>query len=805
MKLFDAFKAPGYHTTIATSFAVDFPAYEQIALARLREAGCMNNIVVADARMLTLALDDPHRPPKSAGRDYSLVGAETRGLFHPKLTLQLGPDRARLIVASANLTGSGLAGNLEVAGEVRADPDDLEHISVIRQALAFIESFIPPTEPGARKQIDWCRSHCGWLQTAGPQGTGLAQLLTSRGPVGIGQRFIDAIGNAKVARLVIVSPYWDEDLAAVNWLQKALRPRETALVIQSDRGLFPRRKRLNADVYEAAPVIYPADRFAHAKVIVVQTRDADHVLFGSTNATSAALGTATGLGSNVEAALYRKMDADAAMGLLELEKALAGPALEDRAIAPYARGEDIPLQQAAQRQPGRFHLSGNLLMWTPAPAFDRSDAVLELLDESQLLVATPPAVGTPQARVFQVDLAAAPWFARIRVGQRVSAVGVVHVENLILQNLRMPKTKKIQDGLDKLDEGGDGFEGLFIYEALEIVIAEERKFVAGGSRGRRKKQVAPTKVPATLSYEDFVRVRQEGKAPDLVPANSLDASHSNEVRGMINAVIGIAVHEHEAGDETESLMPLGMGDEVANAEEAIEGGIEVPPEPEQTETASRERAARQASRAQDTEEAIASAVKRFNDRIGEVADQRELTSRDLLRVRVLLTVILAAGSMRVFRRLPTPGDEVQPPLLARGDRGWPRLAGQVLLRLFGNHGPDDIPLIQLVRFDAAESGDGPSVDVLECLATCFWVVGALILARDERGAGTEVAMRAQQRAEEIYGITQLDPAVLMGEEVLKVMRALGNRYGKRLGVDPDAVAQFHELMSAAAPMLQAAA
>ena len=73
MKLYNAFAEPGFHTTISTTFAIDFVAYEQLTLARLREAGCMNNIVVADARMLTYALEDAERPPLQAGRRYIVI------------------------------------------------------------------------------------------------------------------------------------------------------------------------------------------------------------------------------------------------------------------------------------------------------------------------------------------------------------------------------------------------------------------------------------------------------------------------------------------------------------------------------------------------------------------------------------------------------------------------------------------------------------------------------------------------------------------------------------------------------------
>jgi hypothetical protein len=42
MKLFNHFAADGFHTSIVSTFSVDFDAYEAIALPRLRDAGCNN-------------------------------------------------------------------------------------------------------------------------------------------------------------------------------------------------------------------------------------------------------------------------------------------------------------------------------------------------------------------------------------------------------------------------------------------------------------------------------------------------------------------------------------------------------------------------------------------------------------------------------------------------------------------------------------------------------------------------------------------------------------------------------------------
>jgi hypothetical protein len=808
MKLFNAFGEPGMHTTVATSFGVDFMAYEQLVLARLREAGCMNNIVLADARMLTYALDDAQRPPLLAGRSYSLVGAEAPGLFHPKLTLQLGTDCARLLVASANLTASGLAGNLEVVGEVRMEPGDDEHAPLMRDALDFIDRFIPPAEQGARKQLEWARSRSPWLQQAGAAGSAAAaRLLVSGSPTGIGPRFIDLVGGEATARLIAISPYWDEGMAALRFLQGALRPRHTALVIQPDRGLFPASARVKADIYEVGPLVMPRDRFAHAKVLIVQTRKADHVLFGSPNCTVAALGSASQPGDNVEAALYRRMDSGAAIEALGLAQVLDGRALAADDFLPYTRAAEIPLEQVGARQPGRFQLRGRQLTWTPAPAFDVPGASVELLDSDQELVLTvPPAEGratappAPAARVFQLAIDEAPSFARVRDGGRVSAISVVHVEEMILANLRPPKSRRIQEGLDILEGSED--EGLIVYEALELIVNEELRLSTGPARaGAARRGQRPGAEGRVLTYEEFIRARAPGLVPDMARGNTLASSHANEVRSFLNALIGVEDGQlaDASHDQTVLAMPLGLGDETADGEQALEegGDLDAATQPTVADAAATPPAVRE----RDTEEAIVEAVRRFNERLAAAAEQRGLNTRDLLRVRVLLTVLLASGSTQLYRRAPSQPGERRPVLLAKGDRGWPRLVGQVLYRLFGAQG-NGRPLIQQVVLQQLDDGADVPIDVLECLATCFWAVGALAFARDEKGAPCELASRAHQRAEEMYGMAILETADLVGDHVEKVMHALGARYGVRLGLDAEQLMTSHAGLAASVPVLK---
>src|SRR5258708_35882968 len=104
MKLYDRFADKGFHSSIATTFGLDFEAYETIVLSRLRGAGCRNNMVLTDGRMLTYALSGAMPLPQRAGQLYSVTGIADSGVFHPKLFLQFGRKSGRLVIELPKLT-----------------------------------------------------------------------------------------------------------------------------------------------------------------------------------------------------------------------------------------------------------------------------------------------------------------------------------------------------------------------------------------------------------------------------------------------------------------------------------------------------------------------------------------------------------------------------------------------------------------------------------------------------------------------------------------------------------------------------
>ena len=105
--------------------------------------------------------------------------------------------------------------------------------------------------------------------------------------------------------------------------QKTLSPAKTDLLIDSGAGLFPvtALKKLKG-VRLFGREEFRKGRFLHAKAVIVQTRKADHVLYGSANCTVAALGTKGFAGENEEVCVYRRFPAGTVLDSLELAELL---------------------------------------------------------------------------------------------------------------------------------------------------------------------------------------------------------------------------------------------------------------------------------------------------------------------------------------------------------------------------------------------------------------------------------------------------------------------------------------------------
>ncbi len=287
----------GFHTAVVTTFAVDFCGFEEIILPQLATAGATNILLICDERMGALALNDGSILPRQLGRNYALFCPyQAAGVFHPKIVVQLGRDGGRAFVGSANATAAGFSGNLEIVTEVSCTAEPGPERDFVRSAWAYVEEIARAARGAAADALDWARARTPWLAEPFEPAVrsladgGLLGLMTRPGPVEIADRFVSLIGSERIDRLIVMSPYWDDGLAALGDLAERLGSPPILVLVDPGAHGLPHPMPIIPNLTLVDCSSWRQGRFKHAKLILAQTKEHDHVLSGSTNCTQPALG-----------------------------------------------------------------------------------------------------------------------------------------------------------------------------------------------------------------------------------------------------------------------------------------------------------------------------------------------------------------------------------------------------------------------------------------------------------------------------------------------------------------------------------
>jgi hypothetical protein len=96
------FRERGYHSAFLTTFAFDPVGFDNVTLTDLKNSGCRNIAVLADADMVNQSISDMGSP-RFAGQSYHLAKRRLKAAFHPKIVLQLGNRRGRIMIGSSTI------------------------------------------------------------------------------------------------------------------------------------------------------------------------------------------------------------------------------------------------------------------------------------------------------------------------------------------------------------------------------------------------------------------------------------------------------------------------------------------------------------------------------------------------------------------------------------------------------------------------------------------------------------------------------------------------------------------------------
>lgn len=598
MKLYEHFakslSGKAFHSTVVTTFGIEFTAFEQVLMPQFLGAGAGNIVLLADPGMVALTLAEGAAPPKTAGVDYIVHSPRSQGgVFHPKIIFQVGRDGARVVVGSANATSSGLAGNREVVSCVECSAAPSPERAFAVAVWHYLADLVEQTPGPVHDALLWLEKYTPWLAQAEDDRNVRTWTLADGSHLGfmanavaeersIVDRFVAEIGESPVERLLVMSPYWDEGLVPLRLLIGALNPSETVVLIQSNEERFPTQAALSLDlvvkelsVSEAvgAQVEGSARRFSHAKLIIATAGDYDYVLSGSANCTLAALGTRQRRGGNAEACIYRRLPAGGIVSDLKLDTSLTAPPLNLDDLPPLYFEPDLPLAAAAASWPGAFELDYEHLVWRPADAIDPSLVNVVLLDD--------PA-GTPLANITPGDWLGGEGYLSIRLREGMGkarfarVVGPAGASGLAIvahrEELRARRKERHTRGTEKIVEAMREVGGLDM-KLLELMTLLEKADVAADGAVARPMRMARSEkggpdalAPVQLGYDAFLRIRRsetEGGKGSGGDRNSLAGSSLDFVRSFLNNLsrgglgvnLDVILEEELEENITEGTMP----------------------------------------------------------------------------------------------------------------------------------------------------------------------------------------------------------------------------------------------------------
>ncbi|PZU66722.1 hypothetical protein [Sphingobium sp.] len=762
-----------FHSAIATSFALEFAAVEEILLPQLMASGATNLLLLTDPRMTALALSDGATLPAALGRDYALYSPPAAaGIFHPKIILQIGRESARAFVSSANLTASGLAGNAEVAVEIECTNEESAERDIIRAIWRYLDTLVPAASSPARDALRWAHERAAWIE--GPvtdaaheleDGSGIA-FLHGPGDMGIADRFVSLVDGVKVEALMVISPYWDHDLAALADLSRRLSPTRIILPIDRNHHEFP----VDAPFARKARIVdlhWPSRRFTHAKIIIASTAHHDHILFGSANCTSAALGSGGMPGANAEACIYRRLPPGAAREALGLERWIDAEPIKLSDLSPPIATIPIPLDAIQARQPGTFELHQGQLIWTPARAGIGAGDI-QLLDRSARMIGTIPVPsfiqidGRRRAPV-EPALHKSLSFARLTTGDIVSTLAHITHREVLRARRREVATGSVARALAPFTDGAD-FD-LWMHQAFETLaradfesVTQPRGLSAARPQGRTN--AGEPAAPVPLSYEEFTQARSGLGRSASAGDNSLAGTYSDTIRDFLNLLSGRGpATAQSTEDDTAFDDPSDEQPDVDRDDDRGDAKAEL--------------------RDTDKPSVVSTPVDaRLYERHilayaeGLETGEEALGSSDLLRLRYWILFLLYKARCPDLPK----GLDTSSALLA-----WPRFIVRVLVAFFCGGNP------AIRRVILARDFEAMPVDFMECWITILWSLEAIERLLADRRKDREFLKYIPELRRRVVSLLGLRSDELAGDIATAIRTGLDQSIGIRLGLGALAV------------------
>ncbi len=783
MKYFDVFAESGFHSAFLTTYAFGAQAFEDIPFTRLRGSGCRNIVILADRQMVNQSFAELG-PPKFAGSSYHLVKADAPGAFHPKITLLVGAKQGRLLVGSANLTALGLGGNKELVASLSYDDENKSSAQHFAAALNYIRSKVPSDDLWFSTAMQRALRSSPWLRDAmenrfPEQVTELeVALLLDRPDVSILDQIAVSVGDDRIERLIVVSPYWDMKLEGLARLRAIIGEPPTDLLIDAASTYFPKSELPRFSGIEMFKVdASDSKRFVHAKLVIAQGEAWDHVISGSMNCTLPALLGPAIVRGNAEAGIYKRVPPGTALAALGLDTYRDAP-LQPSDLHDMVSATTKSPAAEAYTDGGTMTLQSGRLIWKPPTGFVPGSATaISLQDREEARFGNRIDLVQGGDTAWRLDLEAGrpkSGIVHFSDGSASAPVQVIDLDVLAVRTLppAQGRKKSLTDILaEAMNEDLILIETLNQLEALEL---EENGVTADSApKALSAPPAASTgQSHAVLPYEEFVRARNRAMVQGSQFSGGFFGRHdcpANTLSAALNRIIGLVGLDLDADEERElkaiAAMDFRMTEPAAPSDAA--------PSTLQEELTKPAKATKQAVA---TAQKMKKAVDAFETRCRSLSG-KPITTAELVRLRALLQILLSHAQPIRGVALPT---QILP-IHTKDSYDWPRLVGRLLKQHFGT--ARALQTLQVAH------DEGEQKRVLEYLAMADWAAKAAATAAtshpktaDLRGPLQSLAKSLAAQVAAIIGANDEDRHYFD-----EVTAKLDERFADRLVLMPDAI------------------
>ncbi len=522
-----------FHSCVLTTFSFDFNYFYHDVRSQLSRAEVINTNVLVDDAMLQHYLGSVTGYAQDSIRKFAITGIPgNAGVFHPKIGLFFGDkEKGFMILGSGNLTACGHGKNQELWGAFHIDGPGDAKAPLFKSAWEYLRGFKKQMSGISKHKIEWIEQHAEWVlkipDTPAAQWIPIdhdteAQLLINTN-VGIWESLTAAIEGESITEATVISPFFDIKGTTLNDLCTLVGGAEVHLIVQMDTCAFPDLKSISIPpnlVFHDWDTIYTEEkeRYVHAKLLHIKTKNKEYCLIGSANLTSAGMGNDEKSPVNEEVSILLRSKIDILKNHLSIDDlGMVVPLPEIFSQAKpievrFSRTKTTLRVRSIDRYSNTLHIYMDKID-------DATGLVLRLFDgwEDNLGdVRIEEAEYSEQFDCYKVRITAergiffAQLFNEVN-GTPISNKAVVHDAKALLNTNPDPANKKLEKALAQIEIGQTDLLSLLSYINPEDIVNTKKKHKGGGGPKGEEDKKEDDGSGEVLDYDSFTKQQERTK------------------------------------------------------------------------------------------------------------------------------------------------------------------------------------------------------------------------------------------------------------------------------------------------------